>query len=168
MFNLEAVVLVEYVAVQRIGWTSFSQNPRFMFPIAGLLATLLSFILFDPIRSWDPLSHSSLSLPFLIFIYKIVIERKMNKLFRAPTNLSNLMSFGVKCKLAEEDKLRTHLFGPPLSVTVIAPLKDRRTKETEKEKKRKKKQNEQKERTYISFRNERVNWYALCCTEERT
>lgn len=47
-------LLVDYVAVKRMSWLKeqFDKHPRIMLPLVGVLATILSLILFDPIRSY--------------------------------------------------------------------------------------------------------------------
>ncbi len=55
------VMMVDYVMMRRMGWIKeqFEKHPRVMFPLVGLLATLLTFILFDPLRTWCMLPLST-------------------------------------------------------------------------------------------------------------
>lgn len=48
------VMLVEYVVTWRMNWLKeqFDKHPKVMFPLVGLIATILTVVLFDPLRTW--------------------------------------------------------------------------------------------------------------------
>lgn len=70
MTLLLILLIINHYEVERMGWLKehFSKNPRMMFPLVGLLATLISMLLFDPIRSWCMLIIYYFNEVLLLFI----------------------------------------------------------------------------------------------------
>ena len=105
--------------------TSFlSSSSSLLFP--SLLFTSFYSSFTHPLLTFYSFFYSFFYSIFLHIFYIKVIEKKLAKAFREPTDPSNLMPFGSLCHRKEEAELRRHLFGPPASITVLSAPRGKR------------------------------------------
>lgn len=100
------VMLVDYVTMRRMGWIKeqFDKHPKIMFPLVGLLATILTVVLFDPLRSW-------------------FMERKLKKVHKEPAHSLVEVMMTWDARGEEEESLRGHLNSSPKGITVLTAPK---------------------------------------------
>eukprot|EP00026_Physarum_polycephalum_P003711 Phypoly_transcript_03725.p1 GENE.Phypoly_transcript_03725~~Phypoly_transcript_03725.p1 ORF type:complete len:736 (+),score=103.59 Phypoly_transcript_03725:134-2341(+) len=100
------VMLVEYVMMRRMGWIKeqFDNHPRVMFPLVGLLATILTVVLFDPLRTW-------------------FMERKLKKPHKEGAHSLVEVMMTWEARGEEEENLAAHLNSPPKGITVLTAPK---------------------------------------------